>query len=306
MHKSIIKKYIKMKEEKMKRIGIWFTAIRAFSLTGSIIPVLLGGLLAIKDGRINPGLLIISILAMTFLQISVNLISDSDDFTNKVDTKDSFGSSGMITGGFLSPKQVLRAGIGFLILGCALGVYLTIQSGYIILVIGLLGALSSYFYSRKPFELKYNALGIPLVFLMFGPLPVIGSYYVQMQKFSLESLLISIPIGLLTTAILHANEIRDILHDGKSGIKTLSIKIGRKNAEVLYIVLIILSYIVIFVMIALQLLSLWSLVVLLSLPIAIKNIHKIINIENINTLDKETAMLQMLFGILMIVAILIN
>lgn len=287
------------------KVKIWLKAIRPFSLTGSLIPILSGGIVASKEGLINGGYLVLSLIAMVFLQIGANLISDRDDFINKVDTKDSLGSSGMIIQGFLKPKQVLNTGISILLLGCVIGLFLAYERGYIVLVLGLIGALGSYFYTSKPFSLKYRGLGMPLVFLLFGPLPVLGAYYVQTQTFSLAALIISIPIGLLTTAILHANDIRDIVNDSKAGIKTFSIVIGQYNAKMIYLGLYVISYVSILMMIAFGTLSLWSIIIMITLPIAIKNLNKIFCSDNIDTIDKDTAMLQMLFGVLLIITMLI-
>ena len=286
------------------KLGIWFMAVRPFSLTGSLIPVALGGVLAIKEGKFSIGYLALSLFAMIFLQIGANLISDRDDFENKVDTKNSLGSSGAIIKGLLKPKQVLRAGIGFLLLGGLVGVFLTFERGYFVLLLGLMGALSSYFYTRKPFAFKYRGVGIPIIFIMFGPLPVIGSYYVQTETVGIGALLISIPIGLLTTAILHANDIRDIVHDKKANIKTFAMNIGHINAKKFYVGLIIFAYMSVLVMIFFHLLNLWSVIVLMTIPIACKNIRKLFNSDHIETIDKETALLQILFGTLLIISML--
>ena len=291
-----------MVKEKLK---IWCRAVRPFSLTGSLIPVILGGVVAIKEGSFYIGYLALSLFAMIFLQIATNLISDCDDFVNKVDTKDSLGSSGVIIQGLLKPKKVLLAGFGFLLLGCLVGIFLAFERGFTVLVLGLMGALSSYFYTRKPFAFKYRGLGTPLIFIMFGPLPVIGSYYVQTQTFGIKALLISIPTGLLTTAILHANDIRDIVHDSKANIKTFAMIIGSVNAKMFYIGLILFAYISVLVMIVFHLLNLWSLIVLITIPIAFKNIRKLYCLDQIGTIDKETALLQMLFGCLLIFSMLL-
>jgi 1,4-dihydroxy-2-naphthoate octaprenyltransferase len=291
-----------MVKEKLK---IWSRAIRLFSLTGSLIPVVLGGVMAMREGSFYIGYLALSLFAMAFLQIGANLISDCDDFVNKVDTKDSLGSSGVIIQGLLKPKQVLLAGIGFLLLGCLVGVFLTFERGFFVLILGLMGALCSYFYSRKPIAFKYRGFGTPLIFIMFGPLPVIGSYYVQTQTFGIEALLISIPTGLLTTAILHANDIRDIVNDCKANIKTFAMIIGSANAKKFYVGLILFAYISVLIMIVFHLLNLWSLIVLITIPIAFKNIRKLYSSGNIGTIDKETALLQMLFGGLLIFSMLL-
>src|SRR5471030_744040 len=182
-----------------EKINVWLRAVRPFSLTGSIIPVILGAILSIKQNRFQFGYFILSVVAIVFLQAAVNLLSDHDDYENKVDTKDSYGSSGVIFDNLLSSKEVYNGGIFCLILGCLIGLFLSYERGLFILLLGLIGALGGYFYTGKSLMLKYKGLGAPLVFLLFGPLMVIGSYYVQAQHISIESFYISIPVGLLTT-----------------------------------------------------------------------------------------------------------
>ncbi|MBU3177836.1 prenyltransferase [Clostridium estertheticum] len=191
-------------------VKTWLRAIRPFSFTGSVIPVTIGAILAIKQNNFQFGYFILSVVAILLLHTAVNLLSDHDDYENKVDTKDSYGSSGVILENLLSSRQILHSGMLCLILGSLIGLFLSYEKGVFVLLLGLIGALGGYCYTGKPLMLKYKGLGAPLVFLLFGPLMVIGSYYVQMQRISADALLISIPVGLLTTAILHANDIRDI------------------------------------------------------------------------------------------------
>ena len=120
-------------------------------------------------------------------------------------------------------------------------------------------------------------------------------------------MLISIPTALLTTAILHANDIRDINHDKKAEIKTLSIFIGYKKAQLVYSSLIILSYVSLIMMIIYKYVPFVSLICILTVPAAIKNINKLRTAENssynIAELDKESGKLQGKFGILLILSI---
>ena len=290
-----------------EKIKIWLRAVRPFSLTGSVIPVTLGAILAIKQNRFQFNYFILSVVAIVFLQAAVNLLSDHDDYENKVDTKDSYGSSGVILENLLSSKQVHNGGMHCLILGSLLGFFLSYEKGILILILGLIGAFGGYSYTGKPLRLKYKGLGAPLVFLLFGPLMVIGSYYVQMQHVSAEAFYVSIPVGLLTTAILHANDIRDILHDEKAGIKTLSMMVGKNNAKRIYYGMLILSYISIIVMIFYRILPYWSLLCLTTLPIAYTNAKTLYNsvdsTPDLITLDKSTGKLQAQFGIILIFSI---
>ncbi|WP_297421462.1 1,4-dihydroxy-2-naphthoate octaprenyltransferase [Clostridium sp.] len=294
----------------VEKIKLFIRATRPFSLTASVIPVVLGGILALKEPNFNLGYFILSIVAIVFLQASVNLLNDHDDFINKVDTKESYSSSGVVVEGLLNLKEVYLSGMFLLILGCLIGLFLAYNVGMIIFILGAVGALCGYFYTGKPLMLKYRGLGAPLVFIIFGPLMTFGGYYLQVQKFTMQSLVISIPTALLTTAILHANDIRDIKHDKKAGIKTLSISIGYRNAEIVYLSLIILSYISLIVMIIFKYIPYLSLICLLTVPAAIKNINKLRiaedSCDHISELDKESGKLQGQFGILLMLSILLS
>ncbi|AVK47039.1 MULTISPECIES: 1,4-dihydroxy-2-naphthoate octaprenyltransferase [Clostridium] len=293
----------------IEKIKLFIRASRPFSLTASAIPVVLGEILALKEPNFNLEYFILSIIAIVFLQASVNLLNDHDDFINKVDTKESHSSSGVVVEGLLTLKEVYRSGILLLILGCLIGLFLAYNVGIMILILGIVGALCGYFYTGKPLMLKYRGLGAPLVFIIFGPLMTLGGYYLQMQKFTIQSLVISIPTALLTTAILHANDIRDIKHDKKAGIKTLSISVGYKNAQIVYSSLIILSYISLIIMIIFKYIPYLSLICLLTVSAAVKNINKLRTAgdssSNIAELDKESGKLQGQFGILLILSILL-
>lgn len=294
-----------------KKLKLFIRATRPFSLTASVIPVILGGIIALEEPtKFNFIYLIISIIAIIFLQASVNLLNDHDDFINHVDTKDSHGSSGVVVEGLLTLKEVYKSGMMLLVLGCLIGLFLAYKKGPIILTFGIIGAIVGYFYTGKPLKLKYRGLGAPMVFMIFGPLMTLGSYYLQTQEFTLKALLISIPTGLLTTAILHANDIRDIKYDRRAGIKTLSIWIGNKNAQIIYFSLNIFSYISLLIMIFYNYVPYLSLICLLTLPSAIKNINKLRSSKGLSDdiieLDKETGKLQAQFGVLFILSILVS
>lgn len=294
----------------IEKLKLFIRASRPFSLTASVIPVVLGGILALKNPNFNIEYFMLSIIAIVFLQSSVNLLNDHDDFINKVDTKDSYGSSGVVVEGLLTVKEVYITGIILMVLGCLMGLFLAYNVGMLILILGIIGALCGYFYTGKPLMLKYRGLGAPLVFIIFGPLMTLGGYYLQMHEFTLQSFVISIPTALLTTAILHANDIRDIRHDKRAGIKTLSISIGYKNAQKVYSTLIILSYVSLIMMIIFRYIPYLSLICLLTVPAAIKNINKLRTAEassnHIAELDKESGKLQGQFGILLILSVLLS
>jgi 1,4-dihydroxy-2-naphthoate octaprenyltransferase len=180
------------------------------------------------------------------------------------------------------------------------------MSSPVILILGLLGAAAAYFYTRKPFCFKYRGYGMPLVFLMFGPLPALGAYYLNVRSLSPLPALLSIPVGLLTAAILHANDLRDIGHDAKAGIRSFAMALGAGRARLFYIGLIAASFLSVPLFILFGLLGAWSLLVFLSLPIAAALIRNVSSAEPQRALDHQTAALQLAFGVLLLISVLLQ
>ena len=292
---------------------IWFRATRPFSFTASVTPCILGAMLALLATSseslwyLMPFILISSVL----LHAATNLVSDYYDFIKGVDTKDSFGGSGVLTEGLLEPKQVFKAGILFFALAFLFGLPIILARGELILVLGIVGILGGFFYSGWPIGYKYVALGNFFVFLLMGPLMVVGTFYSLTGYYSADVVYISLPIGFLVAGILQANNLRDIIHDRKANIKTFASVAGGGYAKAEYLFLIIGAYIVVIALVLMKILSPWSLLVLLSLPPAIKNMNQIKGVQvddtaKIAMLDVQTAQLHMLFGLLLSASILLS
>jgi len=292
-----------------KSISSWIKAIRPFTFTGSVMPVTLGAVFAICVAQFRLGYFLLSILGIVSLQASANLLNDYEDYVNEVDTVDSQLSSGVIIDKRLTPEQVLMAGRIMMGFGFLIGIFLTVQRGLFILTIGLIGLACAYFYTGKPLTLKYRGLGAPVVFLLFGPFMTVGSYYVQTQRLDLSSVFISIPLGLMTTAILHANDIRDINLDKKAGIKTLSIIAGEAGAHKIYDALLLVSYISVLLMVFYRIIPYWSLLCFITAPGAFKCMKKLrtsgSTTTGLATFDKDTAELNAKFAIILILTVLI-
>lgn len=292
---------------------IWFRATRPFSFTASVIPCVVGAMLALLMAGgaslwyLFPFILVSSVL----LHAATNLIGDYYDFIKGVDTKDSFGGSGVLTEGLLQPKPVFNMGILFFALAFLIGLPIIFARGELILILGIIGILGGFFYTGWPIGYKYVALGNIFVFILMGPLMVVGTFFALTGYYSADVLYISLPIGCLVAGILQANNLRDIIHDQKANIKTFASVAGGGFAKAEYLFLIITAYVIVIVLVALGILSPWSLLVLLSLPPAIKNMNQIKGVQVENTskiamLDVQTAQLHMLFGLLLSVSILIS
>jgi 1,4-dihydroxy-2-naphthoate octaprenyltransferase len=190
-------------------------------------------------------------------------------------------------------------------LATAIGLYLSITCGWIVFWIGLIGLLAGITYTAPPLKYKYVALGELSVFLMWGPLMVEGAYYVQRQTLSSEAFWISLPFGALVALVLLANNIRDIEHDRSRGIQTLAILLGRRHGLYTYLLLMILAYAGILFMALSSTLTLWVLIIFITLPLAIRLLYKMVN-DIPDDADAQTAKLDTAFGLLLVVSLVLE
>jgi 1,4-dihydroxy-2-naphthoate octaprenyltransferase len=140
---------------------------------------------------------------------------------------------------------------------------------------------------------------------MWGPLMVAAAYFVQCRMFSIQALWISLPFGLLVALVLLANNIRDISHDRSKGILTLAIVLGQRNGLLLFGLLVALAYLGIILMSLWGPLYLWSLLVLLSLPLALRLIRQMAKQVPADA-DARTAQLDTVFGLLLVISLVLS
>jgi 1,4-dihydroxy-2-naphthoate octaprenyltransferase len=293
------------------KFSIWVQAVRAFSFTASSVPVLLGAALALHHpGKVLWILLPVVYIAGLLIHAATNLINDYFDYKKGVDKNYTFGSSGVILQELLPAKQILIGGIVLFGITAALGVILVAVRGVPILTLGLIGLIGGYLYTGYPWGYKYYGLGDFLVFLLMGPLMVIGSYYSLTGTYHHSILLISLPVGFLVAAILQSNNTRDIKHDLEAGVKTLENILGHKAAKIGYYFSLLAAYISVGLMVVFKILPVWSLGVILTLPLALKNIKKMSKSRTdkpgeIAAIDVETAQLHFGFGLLLIISLVV-
>ncbi len=280
----------------------WIQAVRPFSFTASVVPVLLGTVLGAFAGGFHPLLGFIALVGAMAIHASANLIADYFDFRNGVDSDDTYGSSGVLTGGLLTPQEVFLGGLVGMTVAVATGAYLVTVRGPTIVTLGLIGLLGAFFYTARPLGYKYRALGDFGIFTLFGPLMVLGAYLVQTGRLDWMPLVIAVPVGFLVTAILHANNLRDMPFDRRAGIRTIAMLLGRSGARGMYAGLVIGAYLVVFGLVVAQVVSPLALAVLLTVPIAARNLKLVFRASEPAELamaDVMTAQLHMLFGVLM-------
>lgn len=261
----------------MNKLKIWWKATRAPFLTTSAISVLLGSVIAwVEFETLNLLYFFLTLLGVIFIHTGANLANDYFDHKSGCDeinkTLTPFsGGSRVIQDKLIKPSNILAGSLVFFLLACLIGLYLNfLIPGNVILILGLIGALIGFFYTAQPIRLGYRGFGEVWVGLCFGPLIVVGTYYVQVQEFSLEPLLASIPLGILVGLILYINEFQDYEADKGAGKKTSIVILGKERAAKVYCLLIALVYLWIMGGIILKVFPLATLIVFLTVPLALK------------------------------------
>lgn len=289
----------------------WIIATRPWSFPASAMPALfaMAYVFYMQDSieSIHWGYGVAALLGAVLFQASGNLIGDYFDYMYKVDRKESLGSSRMLVDGVFTPKTIFWFGIIVLCMGILLGLFLWSQTGNDLLWIGIVGALGTFFY----YKLKYMALGDVLIFIIYGPLIALGTAFVMTNQLYWEVVVLSIPIAFLVVNILHANNTRDMRDDKLANIKTQALLLGEKGSRIQYTFLVIGAYVAVAIFVLLNMISPLALLVIVTLPLAKKNINlikqaKIDKPEIIKDLDAMSAQLVMAFTLMYALGIFIG
>ncbi len=212
-----------------------------------------------------------------FFHVACNVANDYFDFKSGGDALNKnaitpfSGGSRMVLDGFVQPKEALIVSIVFATLGSAIGIYLNANSaGNFILFVGIAALFLIYGYNGFPLRLVHKGLGEIAIFLAWGPFIVCGAYYVQAQDVSsFWPWIVAIPSGLLTTLVLLINEFADREADEAIGRKTWVILFGFKASLLIYLFLALSCYAVVVFGVISGGWPLLSLLVFITLPMAI-------------------------------------
>src|SRR4051794_40886864 len=218
----------------MSRTRVWLLAARPATLPAAVVPVIVGTALAVGQGYFRLGPFIATFVASLLIQIGTNLANDLFDSPKGADPAERIGPPRVTQSGLIPPDTVRNAMIAVFAVATLIGLYLTLVGGWPILVVGVLSIISAVAYTGGPWPLGYHGLGEVFVFLFFGVLAVAGTYYLQTGTITALALATSVPVGLLCTAILVVNNIRDIETDRRAGKRTLAVRLGRHGTRVLF------------------------------------------------------------------------
>ena len=244
---------------------------------------------------------VIAFFGALIFHMSGNILGDYHDYMSGVDVKEKTGPPRPLVLEMLKPRQVLIYGYTVLTIGVLIGLYLLINTGLPLLFIGVVGVISATIY----YKFKYIALGDVLIFICYGLAISLGMVYVMTGQLVWSTLLVTTPAGLLIVAILHANNTRDMLQDKAAGIRTQAMNLGLEGSQITYQTLLLVTYMLVAILVMVDMMSPYTFLVLLSFPIAMKNIKlmKKATMEDlgiIRFLDTHTAQLVLIFSLLQV------
>lgn len=290
-------------------LPVWWRVARPFSLTASAIPVLVGGALALQTGRFDGLNFALLLVPSLLIQVATNAFNEYYDYRRGLDTHESVGIAGVIVGGVVSDRAVLRFALGCLLVALPFCLVLVARTGWPVLAAGLLSVLGAWIYSGGPKPVAYTPFGELEVFIFMGLIQVALGYIVHTGTLEPPVLWAALPVACLVAAILLANNLRDQVGDAARGRRTLPIAIGRGPALGVLLGLILGAYATLTVGVALGMFAWPALLPWLTLPMARGCLRPFRETEAPRALDsavKRTAQLHLRFGLALTVGLLLG
>ena len=298
-------------------LRIWWDGVRPGYLPLSLMPVLVGSVLAwtlsitakTPRGEFHPQRFLALLLTIVCLQIGAHLVNDYYDYLRGIDTSNSLGPGGLIQQGLIKPVSVLTIGLIMLLLGAVFGILTALAGGTLLFLFVLIGLLCAYFYSATAISLASLALGEVVAFLIFGPMLTLAAYLLQTGRIDHIVLAYGLSLGLLATAFIHLNNMRDAESDAQAGKRTLASYLNLHVSRALYVLFMLGAYVPIIVLAVprhaphLLLITLWTLP---GLVVLFSGVLRTDSPASLHLHMRKTLALETLFAILLMVALIVT
>ena len=298
---------IDIQAKNISKFESWILASRPKTLLAALVPVIIGSAVAAHHNSFKPIAATVALLCSILIQVGTNFVNDLYDFLSGKDTKERVGPTRALASGLISVSEMKAGVVITFLITFLLGLYLVYLGGWLILLIGIFSIIAGILYTAGPYPLAYNGLGDIFVFIFFGLIGTVGTYYVQTGQVQMIAIWASIPVGALITNILVVNNYRDISEDKSNGKNTLAVKFGEKFTRLQYVMFMILSYAILFVVYFSYKQSVFVFLPLLSFPIAVKLVRMIYSLKgnSLNNTLALTAKLSLIYGLLFAAGILL-
>ncbi|WP_017605052.1 1,4-dihydroxy-2-naphthoate polyprenyltransferase [Nocardiopsis alkaliphila] len=290
----------------MATVSEWVSGLRPRTLANSIVPVAVGSALAFAlDGFVWWKALLALLVSMT-LQVGVNFANDYSDGVKGTDTEERTGPTRLTASGLAAPGRVLAAALAAFALAGLIGLVLVATTSWWLLLLGAAAIAAGWYYTGGRSPYGYRGLGEVSVFVFFGLAAVVGTVFVQLEAAPWQAWVAAIPVGLLSCSVLVINNLRDIPTDRETGKITLAVRLGQTGTRRMFAGMVVASYVF---ALALVPVSWWVPLVLLSAPLAVPPLRRVLGGQVGRDLVLglgETGRLQMLFGVLFSLALLLG
>ena len=245
----------------------WILATRPWSFPASAMPVMVTvAWLWSRGFDVNWAFALWALVNIIFVHAAGNVWSDIADYKSGVDAKDTFGVRLLVDGQF-TPEEFRRLSLTLNIIAVIGGLLLVWLTGPTLLYIGAAGILLSLCYPR----LKYAALGDVVIILCYSLLPMSGTSFIVSGAIHWNVLWLALPVGLITVAILHANNVRDIETDQRANIHTFPMLTGRRFGTWLYAFEVLLPFFWLLGLMIARVEPWWLGTAFLAMPVAVKS-----------------------------------
>ncbi len=287
----------------------WILTTRPWSFPASAMPVLatlayMTWVCSLYGMSIDWVSGVLAIAGIVFFHASGNMLSDVRDYKKGVDK--GLNHMPLVNGSFTT-KEYMRLSLTLFVLGCAIGFYILSRCGWPLLYAAFYGAFFTLTYAT----FKYFALGDVVIFLSYAVIPILGTTYATISEYYYPALVLALPIGLITVAILHVNNTRDIESDRAAGIRTFAMLIGLKASVQLYAFEVLFPFVAVIATIMCGWLPWYSVIVLFALPKAWKCARVVLDspkkgMETLVMHDAATSQLQLMFSLLLAVSLFVG
>lgn len=243
----------------------WVAGARPRTLPAAVAPVLLGTAAAHEVGGADPFRAVLALLVALALQVGVNYANDYSDGVRGTDAT-RVGPVRLVGQELAPPGAVKHAAFASFAVAGVLGLLLVaLAHSWWLLPLGALAVLAAWRYTGGDNPYGYRGLGEVYVFVFFGLMATLGTLVTQAGRLTWFGVAGAVGVGLLASAILVANNLRDIPTDEGTGKRTLAVRLGDDRTRSLYAALLAVAYVAALVM---GVIEPWALLALLSVPVA--------------------------------------
>ncbi|MFE3293698.1 1,4-dihydroxy-2-naphthoate polyprenyltransferase [Rhodococcus sp. NPDC059234] len=250
----------------MASVSEWIEGARPRTLPNAIAPVLVGTGAAASIGGAVWWKAVLALVVSMSLIIGVNFANDYSDGIRGTDDE-RVGPLRLVGSKLASPAAVKTAAFACFGLAAVVGVVLALTSAWWLILVGAVCIAGAWYYTggRNPYG--YSGFGEVAVFVFFGLVAVCGTQFVQAERVDWVGLVAAIAVGSFSSAVLVANNLRDIPTDAESGKNTLAVRLGDAGTRTLHLALLVVPFVVTLVLVAR---TPWALVGLVAVPLAVK------------------------------------